>query len=113
MSGHRGITSIDKTDTFITTGAAAAQTVTGNPMSQCALQVTKTGNVTSWIVLLKGSIDGVNWSTILTHDSSVEPSGETIWPANERFLCNYFRTECTALTLGAGTNVKARWLASN
>ncbi len=101
----------NRTDTYTTTANGTTVDVTANPVKYFGLQVIQTGTVTSWTVVLEGSLDGATWTTILTHSSTI---GSTVWqaaPANNPV--RYFRSRCSALSLGAGTNVIAYILGMN
>ncbi len=96
----------NRNDTY--TGAANGTTV-----SQCyknfAIQVVGTGAAaTSWTVVLEGSIDNVNFDTILTH-TNVTGNGKMVWSAANNYPVNFFRSRCTAVVLGTATNIKA-WI---
>lgn len=60
---------------------------------------TLTGSPT-WIVVYQGSPNGVDWTTIITHDSATNSSGETVWIGAERYPCLYQRLYCVALSGG-------------
>lgn len=92
-----------RVDNFTATGKGTIVAVTDAPTSQYAIQVKGVAvGATSWTVLLEGSLDGVNFTTILTHnatDGSTVVSGSTLSP----YL--YFRSNCTALSLGSATSI--------
>lgn len=104
----------NSTDTFTATGNGATQ---GNPitnlqlssfffpMSSFSIQVVPTGAVTSWNVVLEGSLNGVNFDTILTHTNVSPGSGKLVVSGTAQFPVLYFRSRCTALALGAGTDI--------
>lgn len=80
------------------------------PLTDFALQVAETGTVTSWTVILKGSLDGINFDTIVTHTKAANGSGHIIWPSGIRYPCFYVKAECTAIALGAGTGIISTWV---
>lgn len=95
-------------DTFITTGNGATINVSSQGMSKFGLQIKGTGAAaSSYTVVLEGSLDGTNFSTILTHtntspgDGLVQHSGAVAMPVL------YFRARCSALVLGSATNIVA------
>lgn len=95
-----------RADTFTTTGSGATVDVSAQGMSKFGIQVKGTSVApTSWTVVLEGSLDGTNFSTLLTHtntslgDGAVLHSGATVLPVL------YFRSRCTALSLGSATNI--------
>lgn len=94
-------------DTFTTTANGTTVDCTAQPVKQFSLQVTKTGTVTSWDVRLEGSLDGVTFTTILTH-TNVSP-GDTLTTFNgaSAYPVLYFRARCAGLIIGAGTNIIA------
>lgn len=100
-----------RADTFTTTANGTTVNVATTPMKFFGIQVTQTGAVTSWDVRLEGSLDNVSFSTILTH-TNVTGSGAVLWlttPAPSL----YFRSRCSGLVLGAGTNVIATILGQD
>lgn len=101
-----------RSDTFTGTGNGTAVDVSTRPNKYFALQVTETGTVTSWTVVLEGSLDGTTYSTIMSHTRAGNGSGSTLWNPTA-VPCRFFRSRCSALTLGAGTNVVARILGMN
>ena len=70
-----------------------------------SIQVTGTGATpTAWSVVLEGSLEGTNFTTILTHtdttgNGKVLFSGTTVYPSL------YFRSRVVSLTLGSATNI--------
>lgn len=101
-----------RSDTF--TAAANGTAIdlgAGTAYKSFALQVVQTGTVTSWTVVLEGSLDGTNFSTILTHTNAAPGSGGivplTTAAAFTPFPVRYYRSRCSAIVLGAGTNVIA------
>jgi hypothetical protein len=99
-------------DTFTTTANGTAVDVSARPQKHFALQVTETGTVTSWSVVLEGSLDGTTYSTIMTHTKAANGSGGTIWNPSA-VPCRFYRSRCSAIVLGGGTNVVARILGMN
>ena len=66
---------------------------------------------TAWSVDLEGSLNGVNFDTILTHttgtgDGKVMYSGAEVYPAK------YIRSNLASLTLGSATKLKVYILGS-
>jgi len=89
----------------------SALTGSATSLSGCqkyfSLQVVATGAVTSWTVVLELSIDGTNYTTVLTHTNADV--------AAVKFLTTpapalYMRARCVAIVLGAGTNVVAKFI---
>lgn len=98
---------VTRQETFTTATAGTAQDVTAQGFSKFALQCAQTGTVTSWTVVLQVSLDGTNYSTILTHTKADDGDGVVIFTGPNRYPALYFRSNCTELTLGGGTNVVA------
>lgn len=91
-------------DTYTTT-ATGERLVCVAPKSKFALQVVPNGSVTSWTVVLEGCLDGENFENILT----ITGSGTAItkFTGPNEYPCYYFRSRCTAISLGAGTSIEA------
>lgn len=96
-------------DTFTATGNGVTLDRAGYPGARFALQVTGTltqVGTTVWTVILEGSLDGVTFTTILTHTYPATADGATVWQsAGVQTPCRYMRTRCSALTLGTATNI--------
>lgn len=87
-----------------TTGAQKTLNAPGTPFATYAISVKGTGGApTSWTVLLEGSLDGTNWTTIATHNAT---DGSTVWDFNGKAAL-FVRANVTALTLGgSATDIK-------
>ena len=96
-----------RADTFTGTGAGTAVASVELGVSHFALQVKETGTVTSWTVVVQVSLDGTNYVTILTHTKAGDGDGAIVFSGPNRYPALYFRANCTAVTLGGGTNVIA------
>ena len=97
-----------RSDTFTSTGNGTAVDASTRPMRSFAIQVTGTGAAaTSWTVVLEGSLDGTTYTTILTHTGTVDSNGGTHWGDAVATPILYFRSRCTAVTLGSATNIIA------
>src|SRR5258707_813058 len=94
-----------RSDTFTAAGNGVTVNVTTAPLKAFAIQVKGTGAIaTSWTVVLEGSLDGTNFTTVLTDtlstgDGTVLYSGATLYPSL------YFRARCVAIVLGTATNL--------
>ena len=64
------------------------------------------GAITSWSVNLEGSLDNVNWTSIITHSSTI---GSTAWSADKPV--NFIRINVTALSLNTAPSISASVLA--
>lgn len=73
--------------------------------AQHALSVTGVGGkLTSWTVTLDGSLDGVHWTTLLTHNST---EGSTVFESEGGSRpVRYLRVNVTALSLGDASAAK-------
>jgi hypothetical protein len=95
-----------RSDTFTTTSSGTTVNCTASPCKSFCIQITTTGVITLWGIVLETSLDGVSFSVALTHATAdltgtLKVTGATLVPAL------YWRMRCTAITLGAGTNVVA------
>lgn len=92
-------------DTFTATGNGQTVDVHTSPLTRYAIQVKGTGAAaTSWDIVLEGSLDGVNFSTILEHVTSIG-DGQVLWSGELDSPALYFRSRVIALSLGTATNV--------
>lgn len=91
-------------DTFTAAGNGTTIDVSLNPMSYFTMSVTATGVVSLWNVILEGSIDGLNFTSLAIH-TNLLGSGSLIFPGVNNTPCLYFRARCSSLTLGLGTNI--------
>lgn len=104
--------SASRADTYTGTGNGTTVDMSTRPCRRFSLQVKGTGAAaTAWNVLLEGSLDGTNFTTILQHSSAnplgANADGAVVWTdAGAPFL--YFRSRSAAtLTLGSATNIVA------
>lgn len=95
----------NRNDTFTTTANGTTLGDGFQNWKYFSLSVQQTGTVTSWTVVLEVSLDNTTFSTVLTH-TNVTGSGVVVFAADAipRPVL-YMRARCTALVLGAGTNV--------
>jgi len=91
-------------NTFTTTGTGTVLT-TSLSFDQYALQVQVVGTptLTTWIVVLEGSLDGVNYSTILT-STNILGQG-VVWGSAMVAPTLYVRSRVVSLVLGLATNI--------
>lgn len=98
-----------RSDTYTTNVAGTTVDVSTKPCKHFGLQIVKSGAVTVWTVALEVSLDGVNFTTVLTHTES-DGDLAVIWnPAPIAGL--YFRSRC--ITRTGGTNVTAYIVGMN
>lgn len=99
---------ITLTETFTTVTTGATQDVTAFPFTSFCLQATGTGGTpTIWNVVLEGSLDNTNFTTILNHITTTG-IGVNAYTGASKFPCLYYRTRVVALTLGAATNISIK-----
>src|SRR5712692_3476309 len=93
-----------RNDTY--TGPASGVSVNvASGVKSFAIQVKSTGAVaTSWDLRLEGSLDGVNWSTILQH-TNVTGDGAVVWSGSALAPSLFYRSRAAGLVLGAATNI--------
>jgi hypothetical protein len=98
-------------ETLSTTGAGAIKGDKGSARRHFAMSVSPVGGSgTTWTVLLQGSMDQANWTTILTHTDIDPASGQTIYSGAAIFPCLYHRANVTALSLGSATGIRIQHL---
>jgi hypothetical protein len=92
-------------DTF--TVAANGTTLDAHltPVKSFSIQVKGTGaTATSWIIVLEGSLDNVNFTTLLQHMTS-DGDGKILSSGASLFPVLYFRSRLVQVVLGSATNV--------
>ena len=101
----------NRSDTYTGATFGVAVNVTTAPLSRFAVQVKGTGGVpTSWDVRCEGSLDGTNFSSILTHTNTTG-DGEVLWSAANQSASFYLRSRCAGLVLGvSATDIVVRIL---
>lgn len=93
------------TEVYTGIGAGITQDVSAYPHKYFSVQVVGTGAApTDWIVKIEGSLDGVNFSEIAQHNTA-DGNGAVVWAGANIAASAYFRTNVTALTLGAATDI--------
>lgn len=94
-----------RSDSYTATATGVAIDVSSYPTKAYAIQVVSSGGVaTAWNAVLEGSVDGVNYTAILTHtnltgDGVVLYSGTNLSPAVS------IRSRLVSITLGGATAV--------
>lgn len=95
-----------RSDTYTVAANGTTVTVLTNPLKYFSIQCKGTGAAaTAWNIVVEGSLDNVNFSTIATH-ATADLDG-TVKAFTTPFPVLYFRSRCTAITLGGATNVVA------
>jgi hypothetical protein len=94
-----------RSDTYTTTSSGTTVDTHTSPLTSFAIQVKGTGaSATSWNVVLEGSLDNAEFTTILTHKTNTG-DGACMWSGSVLSPVLYFRSRVTALTLGPATNI--------
>ena|ERR1700719_802221 len=94
-----------RSDTYTTAATGTTVNVSTTSAKTFSIHIKGTGAAaTLWNVVLEGSLDNVNFTTVLTHtnttgDGIVLYSGATLYPSL------YFRSRCVSITLGSATNI--------
>jgi hypothetical protein len=96
-----------RSDTYTAAANGTTVDVSAQGMKRFGLQVKQTGTVSSWTVLLEVSLDGTNFVTVLTHTKADDGDGAIAFTGANLYPALYFRSRCSAITLGGGTNVIA------
>jgi len=74
-------------------------------LSRFSIVVKGTGAAADvWTVAIEGSLDGTNYSPILTHTATIG-DGEIFTTGASAFPSLYLRINVSALTLGAASNI--------
>jgi hypothetical protein len=93
-----------RSDTFTGTGNGTTVDVSGQALSGFGIQVKGTGApAAAWNVVLEGSLDNTNFTTIATHSNLTDSDGKAKPGGGAPWL--YFRSRCVSLTLGSATNI--------
>ena len=103
-SGFSTSVFITQVDTYTSTIAGSTVNVPSVLFKNFTLTVSATGSVTSWVVVLEGSIDGTNFTPMFTH-TNIDGAGVSIFSGLISAPCLYFRTRCSNIVLGLGTSI--------
>jgi hypothetical protein len=91
---------------FVGVGVGPAVDVSDRPVRSYSIQVSGVGgSLTDWSVELQTSLDGINFSEIMTHDNISYLDGDVLHSGANIAPALYFRAEVKSLTLGAATSV--------
>ncbi len=96
-----------RSDTYTTATNGTTVDVSAQGMGRFGIQCKQTGTVTSWTIVLEASLDGSNFFTLLTHTKVDNGDGAAVFTGTNVYPVLYFRSRCSAITLGGGTNVVA------
>lgn len=94
-------------DTFVAAASGATVDTSLVPCNRFAVQVKGTGAApTAWEVVLEGSLNGTQFTTIATHKSGAgnQVDGALVWQSAAT-PAKYFRSRLVSITLGPATNV--------
>lgn len=100
-----------RSDTYTVAANGTTVDMSARPCRRFALQVKGTGAAaTAWNVVIEGSLNNAQFTTILEHNSAGEfrsaADGETVYfDSGVPWL--YFRSRLVSVTLGSATNVVA------
>lgn len=100
-----------RSDTYTTAANGTTVDRSASPVSRFGLQVKGTGAApTAWNVVLEGSLNNAQFTTILEHSNAGEfrnaADGETVY-VNTGAPWLYFRSRLVSITLGSATNAVA------
>lgn len=91
--------------TSVTSGTTVVATST--PYKAYAIQVKGTGGTAvTWDVRLEGSLNNVNFSTILQHTNTTG-DGAVVWSGAAMSPALYFRSRCAGIVLGTASDITA------
>jgi hypothetical protein len=102
-------------DNFTATGPGKVISNHGIPLKIFTLQVSsKSGTPTSWNVNLEGSLDGVKYTTIMSHVfPATNADGECVFSGGLISACLFVRANVTALTLGTSPSIVTTFQAGS
>lgn len=93
-------------DPFTGVGVGPVIDVSDRPVRSFSLQVSEFGGaVTDWSVEIQTSLDGINFSEIMTHDDLSLVIGDVLHSGANLAPALFFRAEVKSLTLGAATGI--------
>ena len=94
-----------RTDTYTAPANGVTIDLTLNPLKVFSIQARGVGaTATSWTIVLEGSLDNINFTTILSH-TNVVGDGVVLYSGTLSFPTLYMRSRCTAVVLGASTGI--------
>lgn len=92
-------------DTFTVAGNGTVVDCSSNPFSSFSMQTKGTGAIpTLWTVVLEGTLDMVNYTTILTHTQATGDATILFLGALPSPVLA-FRSRVVSVTLGTATNI--------
>lgn len=94
-----------RTDNYAAAGTGTTVNVSSSPLRTFSVQVTGTGaSATSWDVLLEGSLNGVNFTTLMEHTEALG-NGVALFSGTNLQPVLYYRSRVVAVTLGAASAI--------
>lgn len=97
--------SATRSDTYTTSPATGVTVTVPAPVKSFSILVKSTGTAaTAWNVVLEGSLDNVNFTTILTH-TNVTGDGVLLSTTTSFTPSLYFRSRLTSITLTPATAI--------
>ncbi len=94
LAGHI-LPKLSRSDSFSGASTGSTLDVTRCPCKSFGIQV-RPGTATSWTVVVEGSLDGVNFDTIITHADTNPGSNKTLWSGAVNYPCLYYRARAVA-----------------
>lgn len=90
---------------FNSTGVSSIFDIGGMEQSWFSLQVIPNGSIDAWNVYLEGSLDGINFTKIISHNNLSPGANHVQYHGQSYTPCTYLRLNCTKLELGTGNNI--------
>jgi len=104
--GDKGLEDFFQQSTFTAPGSSVTISST-RTLKNFAIQVSGVGSTpNNWEVVLEGSLDGLNFDTILTHDKGTVGDGKIMFNGNQVFPVRKIRARVISLDLGSATSIK-------
>lgn len=95
----------NRSDTFTAIGNGVTIDVSTKPVNSFSIEVKGTGGAaTVWNVVLEGSLNNSDFTTILTHTSATG-DGVILFSGSALSPVLFFRSRVVSLTLGVATNI--------
>ncbi|CAK0741517.1 hypothetical protein CCP1ISM_130011 [Azospirillaceae bacterium] len=95
---------VNQIDVYTTVTVGTTVDISTFPLKNFTFSVTPNGSVNSWSVIVEGSLDGINFTTIGSY-SNPTGTGITVFPGVNIAPCFFFRSRCTSIDLGSGTSI--------
>jgi len=106
VANDKGLEDFFQQTTFITTGNGNLISST-RTLKNFAIQVSGIDSTpNNWEVVLEGSLDGLNFDTILVHDKNSVGNGKIMFNGNQMFPVRKIRARVISLDLGSATSIK-------